>query len=66
MWTMDTREYIGDTVLGKTRSKSYKEKKTIDLPPEEWKIIEGTHEPILDNPRKPQHNKDKSIHSNLS
>ena len=42
------REYIGDTVLGKTRSKSYKEKKTIDLPPEEWKIIEGTHEPILD------------------
>lgn len=42
------REYIGDTVLGKTRSKSYKDKKTIDLPPEEWKIFEGTHEPIID------------------
>ena len=42
------REYIGDTVLGKTRSKSYKDKKTIDLPPEEWKIFQGTHEPIID------------------
>ena len=42
------REYIGDTVLGKTRSKSYKDKKTIDLPPEEWKIFKGTHEPIID------------------
>ena len=45
---MAYREYIGDTVLGKTRSKSYKDKKTIDLPPEEWKIFEGTHEPIID------------------
>ena len=42
------REYMGDTVLGKTRSKSYKDKKTIDLPPEEWKIFENTHEPIID------------------
>jgi len=42
------REYIGDTILGKTRSKSYKEKKTIELPPEEWKIFEGTHEAIID------------------
>lgn len=42
------REYMGDTVLGKTRSKSYKDKKTIDLPPEEWKIFENTHEPVID------------------
>ena len=42
------REYMGDTVLGKTRSRSFKDKKTIELPPEEWKIFENTHEAIID------------------
>ena len=39
-------EYSGHTVNFKTRKKSYKSKKTIVNPPEEWAIFENTHEPI--------------------
>ncbi len=40
------REYMGHTVNFKTRKKSYKSKKTINLPEEEWAIFENTHEGI--------------------
>lgn len=41
------REYIGDTVLGKTCRKSYKDKRKVDIPVEQHKIFENTHEPII-------------------
>ena len=40
------REYLGHTVNFKTRKKSYKSKKTILNPENEWAIFENTHEPI--------------------
>jgi len=45
---LEKREYIGDTVLGKTISESYKTKKKRKAKPEELKIFEGTHEAIID------------------
>lgn len=39
-------EYLGHTVNFKTRKKSYKSKKVLKNPPEEWVIFENTHEPI--------------------
>lgn len=41
-------EYLGYTVNFKTRKKSYKSKRVIIQPMEEWKIFKGTHEPIID------------------
>ena len=40
-------EYCGYTVNFRTRKKSYKIKKTIRNPQEEWLISENTHEPIV-------------------
>ena len=42
------REYIGDTVLGKTAKKSFKDKKVIQVPTEQQYLYEDTHEPIID------------------
>ena len=42
------REYVGDTVLGRHKRKSYKEKKSIDNPKDTWYVFENTHEPIID------------------
>jgi len=39
-------EYLGHTVNFKTRKKSYKSRKTIQNPPEEWRVFENTHAPI--------------------
>ena len=39
-------EYLGHTVNGRTRTKSYKDKKVIRLPKEEWLIFENTHKAI--------------------
>ncbi len=41
--------YLGHTVNFRTKKKSYKSKKKLDLPPEEWVIFENTHEAIIDN-----------------
>lgn len=41
-------EYLGHTVNGKTRTKSYKDKKIIWMPKEEWLIFKNTHEAIID------------------
>ncbi len=41
-------EYCGHTANFKTHRQSYKIKKTIDNPPEQWKIFENTQEAIID------------------
>ena len=40
--------YIGNTVQGKRRTKSYKVHKVEAVPKEEWIIVPNTHEPIID------------------
>lgn len=40
--------YLGHTVNFRTKKKSYKSKKKIDLPKEEWAIFENTHDAIID------------------
>ena len=40
--------YTGDMVQGKTKSYSYKVKKRIPLPREQWTIVPNTHEAIID------------------
>lgn len=40
--------YIGNTVQGKRRTKSYKVHKVECVPKEEWIRVENTHEPIID------------------
>lgn len=44
---LDRPEYIGHTVNFRTHKKSYKNKKTVKNPKEEWLIFENTHEPIV-------------------
>ena len=39
--------YIGNMVQGKSGSLSYKSKKLVSKPREEWIRVEGTHEPII-------------------
>ena len=40
--------YVGDTVQGKTKKINYKLKKTVKNNPEEYIVVEGTHEEIID------------------
>ena len=40
--------YIGNMVQGKYGSESYKTKKSRPKPAEQWIVVEGTHEPIID------------------
>ena len=53
-WGMETisgilekPEYAGHTVNFRTHVKSYKNKKRVNNPKEEWLIFENTHEPII-------------------
>ena len=39
--------YIGNLVQGKGKIKSYKVQKFVNVPEEDWIIVEGTHEPIV-------------------
>lgn len=41
-------EYCGHTVNFKTHRQSYKIKKAIENPPDQWKIFRNTHEAIVD------------------
>ena len=41
-------EYLGRTVNFKTKKKSYKSKRVVIMPREDWLIFEGTHEAIID------------------
>ena len=45
---LERMEYCGHTVNFKTHRQSYKIKKTIGNPPEQWKIFRNTHEAIVD------------------
>lgn len=54
-WCSDTvanilskQEYCGDTVNFRSTTKSFKNKKKIDRPPEEWQIFKDTHPAIID------------------
>lgn len=54
-WTRETlsailgrEEYLGHTVNLRTRTKSYKDKRSINLPREDWLIFKNTHEAIID------------------
>ncbi len=40
--------YLGHMVQGKNRNISYKVQKAKAVPREEWYVVEGTHEPIVD------------------
>lgn len=42
------QEYCGDTVNFRSTTKSFKNKKKIDRPPEEWQIFKDTHPAIID------------------
>lgn len=45
---LKNRMYIGDMVQGVHRKVSYKSKKCVSVPKEEWYIVENTHEAIID------------------
>ncbi len=45
---LEKQEYLGHMVNFKTRKLSYKSKKKLENPPEQWKIFENTHEAIID------------------
>lgn len=45
---LNNEVYIGNTVQGKRRTKSYKVHKVEVVPKEEWVRVENTHEPIID------------------
>lgn len=42
------QEYCGDTVNFRSTTKSFKNKKKIERPPEEWQIFKNTHVAIID------------------
>ncbi len=44
---LEKAEYCGHTVNFRTHVKSYKNKKRVDNPKEDWLIFENTHEPII-------------------
>lgn len=45
---LSKQEYCGDTVNFRSTTKSFKNKKKIEHPPEEWQIFKDTHPAIID------------------
>lgn len=45
---LDKQEYCGDTVNFRTTSKSFKLKKRLERPQEDWQVFENTHPAIVD------------------
>ena len=45
---LSKQEYCGDTVNFRSTAKSFKSKKKIERPPEEWQIFKNTHPAIID------------------
>lgn len=83
-WTRETlsailgrEEYLGHTVNLRTRTKSYKDKRKVDNPKEDWLVFKNTHEAIIDQEtfdivqkmrshrRSNQRYKNRSGHENL-
>ena len=44
---LQNETYIGNMVQGRSRKINYKSKKCIKQAPQDWIIVEGTHEPII-------------------
>jgi len=44
---LDRREYMGDTVNFRSRKESFKSKKTLHNPQDEWQVFTDTQEPIV-------------------
>ena len=47
-WILSSEVYIGNIVQGKVGTVSYKNRKLVTKPKEEWITAEGTHEPIIE------------------
>ncbi len=47
---LENEMYIGNMVQGKYGSVSYKTKQCRPRPKDQWYVVEGTHEPIIDRP----------------
>lgn len=45
---LEKQEYLGHMVNFKTCKQSYRSKKKLENPPDQWKIFENTHEAIID------------------
>ena len=45
---LERQEYVGDTVNFRTYRQSFKQKKQLDRPQEEWKVFPDTHPAIID------------------
>ena len=45
---LDKQEYLGRMVNFKTHRQSFKNKRKIENPPEQWVVFENTHEAIID------------------
>ncbi len=45
---LENRTFIGDMVQGKHEKLSYKSKKIVPVDKQDWCVVEGTHEPIID------------------
>ncbi len=45
---LDRQEYVGDTVNFRTYRQSFKLKKQLDRPQEEWKVFPNTHPAVID------------------
>ncbi len=46
--TLQNETYIGNMVQGRMVRISYKSKKCLRQAPEDWVVVEGTHEPLID------------------
>lgn len=44
---LHNRTYAGDLVQGRHRKISYRSKRTVNLPPDQWMVVEGTHQPLV-------------------
>ena len=42
------RLYVGDMVQGKNKTRSYKLKASVNIPEDQWIVVENTHEAIID------------------
>ena len=45
---LQNQTYIGNMVQGRTVKISYKSRKCLKQPPENWVVVEGTHQPLVD------------------
>ena len=46
---LQNETYLGNMVQGRSVKISYKSKKCLHQPPENWVVVEGTHEPLVDS-----------------